>query len=99
MSKGEIARLYSQLGLSEQHAFQIWLTNTAVVASLFAFALMAIVWAGSFAVQGQAPVEQARSTELSAVGAVRPAAFNSPHDLMLQIPAAPLPIERVDAPH
>ncbi len=79
MSKGEIARLYSQLDRSDQRAFKAWLTNAAVVSGLFALALAAIAWAGSITAQGQTAVQQAqRSTEVSAAGAIRPA-VNSPH--------------------
>jgi hypothetical protein len=100
MSKSEISSIYKQLNEPQQRSLRAWLTNTAVIASLFALALVAMAWGGSISRQQQAPSPQAeRSSELSAAGPAHRVHTHSPHDLMLRLPPDHLPIERVETPY
>jgi hypothetical protein len=95
MTKGDIAGMYKRLADEDRAEFDKWLRVNAVVATIFAAAFlgMAIVGSGG-AGPREAQAETPRATETT----IQPGAALSPLELMIQLDADTLPVERVEEP-
>lgn len=99
MTKGEIIQTYRELSIEDQKGFDSWLKANAVIASLFAAALLGMAIGGSdVSVSTQALAKDAQTTGYGATQRIERIDVVSPYDLTLRYAPDQLPVEQVDAP-
>ena len=101
MTKSElVARMYKDLSAQERVAFDRWLKANAIIASVFAAALVAIAMAGSNATgPREASAESGEVKKVSRPAKHRGPRQVSPHELTIQFAPDQLPVMQVDEPY